>query len=219
MSNKKPSLVFRIFRAFTPPIIFIPIMHIFSKKPELFDGEENSVLFKKYLKKCRVYGEYGCGLSTQYVLDNTNCSIISVDSSDFWVNLVKSRSNNSKRLKIHYVDIGIVGEWGRPIDYKNRDNFKNYTDQLWEQTEKPDVVLIDGRFRVACFLTCLLKAPLGTVIIFDDYIDRPEYHIIEEFIGKKEYSGRQAIFIVEQLEDAEIIKINELLERFRFVMD
>lgn len=218
MSNKKPSLVFRIFRAFTPPIIFIPIMHIFSKKPELFDGEENSVLFKKYLKKCRIYGEYGCGLSTQYVLDNTNCSIISIDSSNEWVEIVKSRSINLERLQINYVDVGVVGEWGRPVDYKNRDNFKNYTDKLWEQVEKPDLVLIDGRFRVACFLTCLLKAEVGTVIIFDDYTDRPEYHVVEEFIPVKEICGRQAVFFV----DRKIHNINEvykILERFYYVMD
>lgn len=139
-------------------------------------------LFKKYLKNYTVYGEYGFGLSAQYALDYTSCSIISIGSSDEWVGLVKSRSNNLKRLQIHYVDIGIVSEFGRSIDYKNRDNFNNYTNKLWEHDEKYDVVLINGRFRVACFLTCLLKALLGTIIMFGDYTNRPECHLIEYFL-------------------------------------
>ncbi len=74
--NNKPSFLFRLFRAFTPPIIFKSIISFFENyKPALFDGEENALLFKKYIQKCNVYGEYGCGLSTEYVLKNTNWSI------------------------------------------------------------------------------------------------------------------------------------------------
>lgn len=220
MKNDKPAFIFRLFRAFMPPVIFNFIIKLVNKRKSLlFDGEQNSLLFKKYIKSCKVYGEYGCGLSTDYVLKNTNCSIVSIDSSNEWVMLVKNRSNYSERLDIHYIDVGEIGDWGRPIDFKKRENFKVYTDQLWEQNLKPDLVLIDGRFRVACFLTCLLKAPIGTMIIFDDYTNRPEYHIVEEFLEIKESSGRQGIFIVEKLENIKEQIINELLDKFRFIMD
>ena len=33
-----------------------------------------------------------------------------------------------------------------------------------------DCVLVDGRFRVCCFLTSLKNAEQGTRIIFDDYV-------------------------------------------------
>lgn len=220
MKNDKPAFIFRLFRAFTPPIMFNFIMKFIDKSESLlFDGEQNSLLFKKYIQSCKVYGEYGCGLSTDYVLKNTNCSIVSIDSSNEWVMLVKNRSNYSKRLDLHYIDVGGVGDWGRPIDFKKRENFKDYTDQLWEQNLKPDLVLIDGRFRVACFLTCLLKAPMGTVIIFDDYTNRPEYHIVEEFLEIKESFGRQAVFELRTLVSDEKTKINEALEKFSYVMD
>lgn len=218
MSNMKPSFLFRLFRALTPPIIFRPIALLLAREPELFDGAENSILFEKYLNFCKVYGEYGCGLSTQYVLDNTMIPILSIDSSNEWVQLVKIRSKNSQRLNIHYADVGTVGDWGRPISYQNRSSFHEYTDWMWEQNIIPDTVLIDGRFRVACFLTCLLKAPKGTRIIFDDYTNRPEYHLIEEFLPVKEICGRQALFITDtQLENQ--AKISNLLEKFRYVMD
>lgn len=218
--NNKPSFLFRLFRAFTPPIIFKPIINFFENyKPALFDGEENALLFKKYIQSCNVYGEYGCGLSTEYVLKNTSCSIVSIDSSNEWVNLVKSKADSSKKLDIHYVDVGAVGDWGRPIDYKKRENFKNYADKLWEQNLTPDLVLIDGRFRVACFLTCLLKAPKDTVIIFDDYTNRPEYHLVEEYASIKEKHGRQAIFITQALTQDKKYEIEKIVKHFYYVMD
>lgn len=214
------SFLYRLFRAIFPPIIFQPIVNFFDKnKATLFDGEDNAVLFKKLLATCDIYAEYGCGLSTQYVLDNTTIPVISIDSSNEWVGIVKERSKNSNRLYIHCANVGAVGDWGRPIGYQKRSNFQEYTNWIWEQNITPDTILIDGRFRVACFLTCLLKAPKDTKIIFDDYTNRPEYHLVEEFLPVKEVCGRQALFIVSsQLENQEI-KISNLLEKFRYVMD
>lgn len=220
MANDKPAFIFRLFRAFTPPIIFNFIMKLIDKsESSLFNGEQNALLFKKYIQNCRVYGEYGCGLSTDYVLKNTNCPIISIDSSSEWVALVKKKANYSKQLDIYYIDVGVVGDWGRPIDYEKRENFKDYVNQLWEQNLKPDLVLIDGRFRVACFLNCLLKSPIGTVIIFDDYTNRPEYHLVEEFIDITESYGRQAVFINYELSDYQKNEITILLDQFSYVMD
>jgi protein O-GlcNAc transferase len=36
----------------------------------------------------------------------------------------------------------------------------------------PDVVLIDGCFRVACFLACWANIQRPTTVIFDDYTER-----------------------------------------------
>jgi hypothetical protein len=77
-----------------------------------------------------------------------------------------------------------------------RHNFVRYTESLWVREEKPDVVLIDGRFRVCGFLTSLMYANAGTIIIFDDYVCRPHYHIVEEFLEPDHFCGRQCIFKV-----------------------
>ena len=53
----------------------------------------------------------------------------------------------------------------------------------------PDLVLVDGRFRAACFLASLLFARPGAVILFDDYVDRPFYHTVEAF-GTPALHGR-----------------------------
>ena len=44
----------------------------------LFDGDDS--LFKDVLKTSKIFGEYGCGSSTEWVLKNTNADIVSVDS-------------------------------------------------------------------------------------------------------------------------------------------
>ena len=41
------------------------------------------------------------------------------------------------------------------------------------------MVLIDGRFRAGCFGATPLNAKDYTVIPWDDYVDRPEYHFAE----------------------------------------
>ena len=43
----------------------------------LFDGDD--YLFKKYIKNCDIYFEYGVGKSTNYVIKNTKAKIVAVD--------------------------------------------------------------------------------------------------------------------------------------------
>jgi len=44
----------------------------------LFDGDDS--LFKKYVKNCDVYFEYGVGNSTRYLINNTKAKIVAVDT-------------------------------------------------------------------------------------------------------------------------------------------
>jgi len=89
----------------------------------LFAGYSH--LFKNNLTSKTIYGEYGCGYSTIYVLENFDIPVYSVDSSKQWVNTIKIKNVNNKNLNINHVDIGNVTEnsWGRPDDYSQRDNF------------------------------------------------------------------------------------------------
>ncbi len=60
----------------------------------------------------------------------------------------------------------------------------------------PDLVLVDGRFRVACALTAIknLYDKFDFEILFDDYADREFYHAIEEFACLHDMHGRMAVF-------------------------
>ena len=184
------------------------------KKESLFDGD--SQLFVDSIINAKVYGEYGCGESTIYVVNNYNCEVMSVDSSKEWKNNVLKKCKDKSKLKLHYSDIGTIGAWGYPINYNKSENFSDYTDWLWQQDAQPDVVLIDGRFRVCCFLTSLLNAKPGTKIIFDDY-QREEYHFVERFIQPVNVNKRQALFIIKEMTKPNIDEIKSAINQFRYV--
>ena len=184
----------------------------------LFDGDDS--LFKDVLKTSKIFGEYGCGSSTEWVLKNTNANILSVDSSRNWVDKISSgNAAYNKRIKLKHIDLGEVENWGRPISYEKSYNFINYFNWIWNQDILPDTVLIDGRFRVCCFLTSLKYANENTKIIFDDYNNRPYYHVVEKFIKKEQTFGRQALFIVKNKNDINIDLLNIEINNFHYVMD
>ena len=184
----------------------------------LFDGDDS--LFKDVLKTSKIFGEYGCGSSTEWVLKNTNANILSVDSSREWVDKISSgNAAYNKRIKLKHIDLGQVENWGRPIGYEKSYNFINYFNWIWTQDIIPDTVLIDGRFRVCCFLTSIKYGKENTKIIFDDYNNRPYYHVVEKFVKKEQTCGRQALFIVENKNKINIDLLNIEINNFRYVMD
>ena len=58
-------------------------MSFSSKKNTLFNGDD--FLFKKSIEDIKIYGEYGCGQSSTWMLKNTSSLVISVDTSKEWV--------------------------------------------------------------------------------------------------------------------------------------
>ena len=185
----------------------------------LFEGDD--ALFKSVLADTKIYGEYGCGASTKWVLANTDARVLAVDTSRDWVNEVKASfdAETLARAQIHHVDLGPLGTWGRPVNFEKRKDFSRYTDAIWQAGDLPDTVLVDGRFRVCCFLTCLKPAAEGTRIIFDDYTNRPLYHVIEDYADRVEVCGRQSMFIVPPRDQLDIEAIDADIVHFRHVID
>ena len=216
---KPPEILIKILKAFLPPIFIAAVRKIHFDSPnELFNGDD--VLFKDLVKKVDVYGEYGCGKSTKWVLNNTSANVIAVDTSSEWVDAVKKdNKRNDDRLNIHHSDLGNVGEWGRPFSYEKMDFFSDYTDYIWKQNQTPKLVLVDGRFRVCCFLTSLKFAEEGTKILFDDYTNRPHYHLIEKYVSRVKEYGRQCLFVVPLKSEIDMDELDKDIASFRIVMD
>lgn len=184
------------------------------RAPRLFDGD--SALFKQVALGAAVYGEYGVGQSTRWVYARTGAAIRAADTSQAWIERTAAGMDPS-RVDLHHVDLGPVGDWGRPTSYARRDRFDDYFEYIWQGERLPDAVLIDGRFRVACFLTSLLRSAPGTKLVFDDYMDRPYYHVVEEILARQEVCGRQALFVTDEAVNR--ADAQALLEKFRYVMD
>jgi len=201
-----------------PPLLLNMRRSILQKvapKDRFFDGDD--ALFKKTVSTAKFYGEYGVGSSTVWVHGNAKCPMTSVDTDLNWIQNVKGKIGTSDRINLEWVDLGEIGEWGRPKTYQKRDQFHKYIDSIWNSAQKPDVILVDGRFRVCCFLTSLANADPGATIIFDDYTIRPHYHLVEEFLKPDEFCGRQAKFTVPNSINRDLIL--DTANRFLYVMD
>jgi hypothetical protein len=169
---------------------------------------EGLSFFRQSLNSADCYLEFGCGGSTVYACNEAKVrTVISVDTDPMWVEHVKKecpseRSARQDETTLHllHVDLGPVENWGTPKDNNRARDFWKYSTSPWEMAARenavPDVVLIDGRFRVACFLYSLLAARKGTLIIFDDYLDRPEYFVAEKYCQLEGKAGRMGFFFV-----------------------
>ena len=172
---------------------------IISDKPHM--DELGLACFKEKVKNSKCYLEYGSGGSTIFAANTVKVpSIISVETDKKWNENVKlSIDNPTSSLFIEYCDIGEVAEWGKPKNQDKIENFWQYSFQPWDTAIKntlvPDTVLIDGRFRVSAFLTSLLCSRVGTILLFDDYFNRPHYFVVEEFCQLHERHGRMGVFI------------------------
>lgn len=161
---------------------------------------EALAVFDQYVTGATCYLEYGAGGSTLRAGQLHAQYIISIDSSLAWIKAVKTAMGSPLTVDMIHCDIGEVGAWGRPKDQQGLFNYHFYMSMPWAVARNklltPAVVLIDGRFRVACFLYSLICAQPGTIILFDDYANRDHYHVVEDFSVPLETYGRMAIFEV-----------------------
>lgn len=146
--------------------------------------------------------EYGSGGSTCLAADMPGKTIFAVESDPEWAESLAAyfaAHPPTSPVHLHQVDIGPTGPWGYPRDDSQWSRFHHYPLSVWDRADfqHPDVVLVDGRFRVACLLTVLFRASRPTAVYFDDYGDRPSYHVVERLVTPQETRGRMARFDLE----------------------
>lgn len=171
--------------------------------------------FRELAQECRFYAEYGSGASTLYMAQNTLAKIRSIETDSLWADRVNQLLPNGDEVR--FVDLGPVGKWGRPKTFDKAADFKNYFFAPFKNGYSPDLVLVDGRFRVACFLASMISAKVGAVVVFDDYTYRPLYHIVETLVTPESIGERQGIFIKQP--DFPVARAEALLEKFEYVFD
>jgi hypothetical protein len=90
--------------------------------------------------------------------------------------------NTSVRFK--YINIGPVMSWGRPIFKLLKFPWPKYSKSIHSLADKPELILIDGRFRVACAIQTILfcvKNQLKPRILLHDCV-REEYSVLYEIL-------------------------------------
>jgi hypothetical protein len=171
------------------PTLSVGAAHLF--------GGEFEVMMRVMRHGHRHYQEFGVGGSTLMAMHSGLESIVSVDSDADWVaaacrNAEIYAAISSGRADIRHADIGPVGQWGYPRDLGHIQSWPAYIATAWdvwsERNEMPDLIFVDGRFRVACCLSVILLAESGLhstqelrVLLHDVSPERPFYDEVFEF--------------------------------------
>lgn len=215
-----------VVRLFVPPVILLPLdrWRVREIEPVSDDEAEGAVPFHgnghlwiALIAHTATYAEWGMGESTDYALRLESCTVRSVETSDEWFTRTCAVHGGNDRFEGILVDLGEVGSWGRPKSYAMRHRITDYLQAPFLGERSPELVLVDGRFRVACVLSALLQGDPGMIIVIDDYVGRPHYHVLEEVLTPIAVAGRQAVYVRPDTIDATAVRA--LLAEFTHVMD
>ncbi len=173
--------------------------------PELPFGIEGNQRFVDLVARSRTYLEYGAGASTLCAFEMVPRTV-TVESDGHFLRMIERRCSLHRRERKHeqsafiHANIGPTGTWGKPLfpSFPRPKTWKTYASAPWAKLGRDfraDVILVDGRFRVACALTVALQQQNSSwLLMFDDYAERREYWATENFLRLKERCGRMAIF-------------------------
>lgn len=148
---------------------------------EPFFKDNDKILFFKYLDKATNYLDFGSGGSTYNASIRDNIKLIISNESDYqWYNKCKKNIKH-ENFTFNYINLKSKrGTWGTPGNNCSKSNCIKYSD--FPKNTKIDLVLIDGRFRVACCLKCFDNIDDNCFIIFDDFLNRKKrYQIVLDF--------------------------------------
>lgn len=177
---------------------------------------QDQKLFQRLLDESTTYFEWGAGGSTEWAVQSRNIKKIhTVENTVEWVKILKQRvevqeAQRMGRLSFSPIDLGPVGEFAYPLqkDPASQARWATYSDELFKTPERHyDLIMVDGRFRVACALKTLqfIRDRTTTRMIIHDY-EREHYHQVEEFADVVERAVVLAVFRKKEGIDEEKLK-------------
>jgi hypothetical protein len=184
------------------------------------DGELG--VLHDYMDKSLCYMEFGAGESTQYAVSKP--SIRKIDCIESSSQFLKEHVLNQPgiagavaggRLKFHTFDFGKMGNWGHLTSTDKKHMWPAYSLAVFAQPQNPDLVLIDGRFRVATTLSTILNTPEDTKIIIHDFWNRPRYHILLKFLAVETRVDTLGVF--RKKKPLKIEKMQSLLRKYQYL--
>jgi hypothetical protein len=143
--------------------------------------------------------EYGSGGSTALAAAMPGKHVFTVESDAAWARALDAHVQAHRRAEtvvVRHVDIGPTHKWGAPKSRRRAPSFPDYPLAIWREPgfRHPDVVLVDGRFRRACFAAVAMKIERPVTLLFDDYRERAQYHEVERLARPSALIGRMARF-------------------------
>ena len=155
-----------------------------------FGSNVANSFFIESLKKSVFYLEYGSGSST-ILADRLNKEFLSVESDTNFYNFLSKQIKEKNKIILR--GFGLSGDFSTPLLFNFRKYFLRnkalkYSADVLENLENnkkiPDLILVDGRYRVLCALKLydfFKEKKNFPLIILDDYETREYYKILEKF--------------------------------------
>lgn len=179
-------------------------------------------ILHKHIDSSTMYLEFGSGESTVYAAGAKSIKHIdSVESSEEFVEEnLKSKSVvvealESGKLTLNVIDIGKTGLWGFPVNKEKKHLWPNYSLSVFSKKSEHDLVLVDGRFRIACTLNAILNTPRNCKIIIHDFWISPEYHKLLRYLDLLERADTIAVFSKKKNISAK--KIRRLIKKYQYM--
>lgn len=134
------------------------------------------MLWISFLNLNTRYFEWGSGFTTR-TADNITMHVTSIEGSREWYYKMK-KHNFSNRTTLRYIDIGKTGAFSHPQDPTKG---KEYIHAI---NSTQDVILVDGRWRVACAISAFpFLAATGRLMVHD--FSRKYYHSLLKVYDKE----------------------------------
>jgi hypothetical protein len=175
------------------------------------------ILLESVLRCCRRYVEFGSGGSTVLAASLVKESVISVDSAVAWLDRVREACVEKECPIVPtllHADIGPLKEWGFPADASRKSTWPSYHSDIWKHPESTgaDFYLVDGRFRVACFMQVLLHGSSEALIGIHDFAARKYYHVIHE--AAREIARAESLSIFVRRTNIDQGQISRILDKY-----
>jgi hypothetical protein len=175
------------FKGFEPP----------PRRP--FVDEVTGEWLRCQLENTELFVEFGAGGST-VLANDLGVPTISVESDPFYATAVRRALKSPHICQIVTPDMGLTGEWGMPVFFRREKGFRYVSAPFGHLGGRfPDLIFVDGRYRVACALESARQAAEARVtatLLLDDYSERPHYHELESYLGIPERIGGAAKFVI-----------------------
>lgn len=164
-------------------------------------------LLREEYSKADVILEYGSGGSTVVASEMPGKHVYSVESDRKWTRKMRGWFAENPpaagtEVEMVWANIGTTKRWGAPVGHDDWQRYARYPLGIWqrEDLKHPDVVLVDGRFRMGCVLATAFSISRPVTLLFDDYTNRKRMHTIEEFVGKPELVDRMGKFEISPMQ-------------------
>jgi hypothetical protein len=110
--------------------------------------------------------------------------------------------------------------WGYPgpnSTHEQHINYSNYMAKLTiEEQQNIDLILIDGRFRVACCLKSFDLINSQCLIAFDDFLYRPHYHVVLDYYDIIEKTSDNRMVILQKKKSINTVP-KELILKYELI--